>query len=256
MKQSTWDTMDVQQKAIKSIQSDTLIFNYPVRDNTAAEKRRLNQIIKIRKIELKERYARMEVKLKEGLDEDEFSKFTEEYIMNRTRSNPDYIEDGSILEAAAEFAAKDEMKKAMKKKQGEKINVGDVEKGAKKVPILKITKGKLGVKTKKKDDDEEEGQDKGKMQQREIKGMEEMHWKVYFKINELQKASEALDKEDIPIFDMLYEPFELFTDVRKRNQIELIKSVVFDLKRTHNTEFFDLEKFKEDSGFAIKEKNE
>lgn len=52
------------------------------------------------------------------------------------------------------------------------------------MPILKITKGKLGVKTKKKDDDDEP-QDKGKMQQREIKGMEEMHWKTYFKIQEL-----------------------------------------------------------------------
>lgn len=79
----------------------------------------MNQIIRIRKIELKERYARMEAKLKEGLDEDEFSKFTEEYIMNRTRCLPDYLEDSAILEAAAEFAAKDEMKKAMKKKQGE-----------------------------------------------------------------------------------------------------------------------------------------
>lgn len=55
---------------------------------------------------------------------------------------------------------------------------------------------------------------------------------------------------------MLYEPFELFTDVRKRNQIELIKEVVFELKRDYNKEFVDLEKFKEDQGFAIKEKNE
>jgi hypothetical protein len=61
---------------------------------------------------LKERYARMETKLKEGLDEEEFSKFTEEYVMNRTRSMPEYLEDGSILEAAAEFAERDEMKKA------------------------------------------------------------------------------------------------------------------------------------------------
>ena len=62
------------------------------------------------------------------------------------------------------------------------------------MPILKITKGKLGVKTKKKDDDDEGAQDKSKMQQREIKGMEEMHWKVYFKIQELQKAQDNLDK--------------------------------------------------------------
>jgi hypothetical protein len=55
---------------------------------------------------------------------------------------------------------------------------------------------------------------------------------------------------------LLYEPFELFTDVRKRNQIELIKAVVFELKQEHNKEFVDIEKFKEDQGFAIKEKNE
>lgn len=256
VKQSTWDTMEVQQKAVKSIQSDTLIFNYPVRKRVNNEMRRLNQIIRMRKIELKERYARMEAKLKEGLDEDEFSKFTEEYIMNRTRSRPDYLEDGSILEAAAEFAAKDEMKKAQKKKQGEQnLNVAEAGQGAKKMPILKITKGKLGVKTKKKDDDDEGQQDKGKMQQREIRGMEEMHWKVYFKIQELQKAQENLDKNP-NIFDLLYEPFELFTDVRKRNQIELIKGVVFELKKDYNNEFIDLEKFKEDQQFAIKEKNE
>ena len=83
-----------------------------------------------------------------------------------------------------------------------------------------------------------------------------MHWKVYFKIQELQKASDNLDKEEVPIFELLYEPFELFTDVRKRNQIELIKAVVFELKNQHNKEFFSLEKFKEDQGFAIKEKNE
>ena len=37
VKQSTWDTMDVQQKAIKSIQSDTLIFNFPIRKRLSHE---------------------------------------------------------------------------------------------------------------------------------------------------------------------------------------------------------------------------
>jgi hypothetical protein len=135
------------------------------------------------------------------------------------------------------------------------MNVADQGQGAKKMPILKITKGKLGVKTKKKDDEEDNSQDKTKMQMREIKGMEEMHWKVYFKILELQKAQERLEKNP-NILDLLYEPFELFTDIRKRNQIELIKAIVFELKRDYNKEFVDLEKFKEDQGFAIKEKNE
>lgn len=65
-----------------------------------------------------------------------------------------------------------------------------------------------------------------------------------------------IEKEIIPIFDLMYEPYELFTDVRKRNQIELIKQLVFELKKDFNIEFFELEKYKDDQSFAIKEKNE
>lgn len=60
VKQSTWDTMEVPQEAIKSIQSDTLIFNYPVRKRENDELRRVNQISRLRRIELKEKYQRME----------------------------------------------------------------------------------------------------------------------------------------------------------------------------------------------------
>ena len=49
-----------------------------------------------------------------------------------------------------------------------------------------------------------------------------MHWKVYFKLMELGKAQENLDK-DPKIIDLIYEPYELFSDLRKRNQIEIIK---------------------------------
>jgi len=103
--------------------------------------------------------------------------------MNRSRGHPEFLDDDSILKAAEEFALKDEQKKANKKKQGEQsINLADAGAGNKKVPILKITKGKLGNKTKKKDhdDDDDGGADKNKMVTREIKGMEEMHWKIYF----------------------------------------------------------------------------
>lgn len=61
--------------------------------------------------------------------------------------------------------------------------MADASAGNKKVPILKITKGKLGTKTKKKDNDDDDGAaDKNKMVTREIKGMEEMHWRVHFKL--------------------------------------------------------------------------
>jgi len=49
------------------------VFNYPVRNREENEQRRFGQVCQMRKIELKERYTRLEKELKEGLDEAEFS---------------------------------------------------------------------------------------------------------------------------------------------------------------------------------------
>ena len=64
----------------------------------------------------------------------------------------------------------------------------------------------------------------------------------------------ALESQNI--FEMLYEPFELYPDKRKRMQIEFLKEVVFELKRDFNKEFEQLVKQKGDHIFAIGEKNE
>ena len=76
--------------------------------------------------------------------------------MNRSRGKPEFLDDDAILEAAAEFAAKDAEKKAKRDKMEQNLNIqaGQNQQG-KKLPILKITKGKLGNKTKKKDNDED-----------------------------------------------------------------------------------------------------
>jgi hypothetical protein len=51
----------------------------------------------------------------------------------------------------------------------------------KRQPTLKITKGKLGAKTKKADGgDDAKNAQANKMQQRDIKGMEEMYWSVKY----------------------------------------------------------------------------
>jgi hypothetical protein len=120
---------------------------------------------------------------------------------------------------------------------------------------LKITKGKLGQKTKKKDPDEElRNAQKDKMQQREIRGMEEIYWSVKYALNTLDELKKKLDHPNI--WDLIYESYDLYTDPRKRMQIELLREVIFELKRDYNKEFEALEKFKEDSLFTIKEKNE
>jgi len=101
----------------------------------------------------------------------------------------------------------------------------------KKQPRLKITKGKLGTKTKKKDLDEDDAARAAREKQglaREIRGMEEMHWTIAFeKLEEIAEIRTRLNAGQVNMLDIIYEPFELFTDVRKRNQIELIKGVIF-----------------------------
>lgn len=120
---------------------------------------------------------------------------------------------------------------------------------------MKITKGKLGQKTKKKDPDEElRNAQKDKMQQREIKGMEEIYWSVRYTLSTLDEIKKKLDHPNI--WDLIFDAYDLYTDPRKRMQIELLREVIFELKRDYNKEFESLEKFKEDSLFTIKEKNE
>ena len=80
------------------------------------------------------------------------------------------------------------------------------------------------------------------MQTRDIKGMDEIHWKVVYLEKELEYLKNAL--EDPNIYDILYDSFELFTDKRKRSQIELLKECVFELKRDFNKEFDTFERFK------------
>jgi hypothetical protein len=83
--------------------------------------------------------------------------------------------------------------------------------------------------------------------------MEEMHWTVVFKKREIDNLQKMIENPNI--FDLLYESFELFSDSRKRTQIEFIRELVFELKRDFNKEFQELYKFKEDTIFAIGEKN-
>jgi len=63
-------------------------------------------------------------------------------------------------------------------------------------------------------------------------------------------------EENTNIFDIIYDCFELHTDTRKRHQIEMLREVIFELKRDFNKEFDALESEKEEQGFKIHELNE
>lgn len=90
--------------------------------------------------------------------------------------------------------------------------------------------------------------------ERDIQGMESRHWKVVYDELSLEELIKALEAEKPNIYDLLYEAFELYTDQRKRSQIEMIKEVIFELKRDFNDEFKYLQKDKEEELFKIQEK--
>lgn len=97
LKSNTYDTMLVQSKACKSILSDKMLFNFSIRKLRIEEERIYKQIVIQRKIELMEKYRRIEHGVFEALKETEFSsEKNEEYFMNRIRGKPAYISDDAI----------------------------------------------------------------------------------------------------------------------------------------------------------------
>lgn len=95
----------------------------------------------------------------------------------------------------------------------------------------------MGTKTRKRDPDEEArlAALANKGQSRDIKGMEEIHWKIIQYKRSIDEIKAALESENI--FDLIYEPYDLYRDKRKRVQIEFIKEIVFELKKDFNKEF-------------------
>lgn len=176
--------------------------------------------------------------------------------MNRMAGKPEFMTDESIALAAAEFARKDAEKK-LRRNMEELKNQANNAKGeeGKRKPYLKLTKGRLGTKIRKKDDDGDMGKQNMNME-RDIKGMEELHWKVVYMERELEELKKALEAPNPNIYDLLYDCFELYTDQRKRTQIELDREVIFELKRDFNKEFIILENYKQEQIYLIKEKND
>ena len=69
IKEQTWDNMEVQQRAVKSISSEEILHNFSIRKKNPEEQKILAIIIRQRQIELTEKYKRIEANMKEVLDE-------------------------------------------------------------------------------------------------------------------------------------------------------------------------------------------
>jgi len=88
--------------------------------------------------------------------------------------------------------------------------------------------------------------------------MDSMHWRVMFLRRDLEQLKEEVSESKpidmINIYDLLYDTFELYTDKRKRFQIEMIKQVIFELKQRFNSEFDGLVKDKNAKKVDIQDK--
>lgn len=271
--------MEVQSKAVMPIMDDKELrplWNFSIRKRKPEEERLYKQIVIQRKIELLERARRHEQQLKEALDETDFSQAIktetnkekmiqipieakEEYLMNRLRGKPQFVDDDAILKvqmAIDKEREKREAERAKLKNAGANIMHDGT---SKEKPILTITKGRLGQKTKKKDDDADERARLASMKQTvELKGMEETHWKISLLEAFKKVQNEDLKKtfDNLNPYDLLYGAFELYTGKRKRTQVEILKAVVFELKRDFNKEFLQLEIKKAECKDNIREKSE
>lgn len=108
--------MDVPSTALKSIQNDSLVHNFSIRKKTGLEKKTLSMLVTQRKIELLEKYRRIENKLNECLSAADFATNKEEYFMNRKAGKPKFMTDDAIRLAAEEFERRDREKKLARMK--------------------------------------------------------------------------------------------------------------------------------------------
>jgi len=262
---NTWDQMRIKSTACRSLMSTVLLYNYAVRGRGIdhPETRIMEQIKIQRKVELMQKYNRLtklkeEIKnqgdcLREPIQEAEFSAVKEQYFMNRTTGRPNFMTDDAIEKAAQKFKDEEEKRRQARlarQMADQQTTAGETKDG----PRLVITKGKLNVKSRKGPESDIDP-NKGKVQNREVKNMDSMHWRVVFLERELDELKEKIGKpeSELDIYDLLYDTFELYTDKRKRFQIEMVRQIVFEIKQDFNAEFTQLQKDKVESIFKIKD---
>lgn len=80
--QKTWNTMNVNLKAINGLDSNIIVHNYHIRKRNDGEMRKLKWVKDLRRIELREQTVRKESNLLEVVDIQQFIKQPNEYFVN------------------------------------------------------------------------------------------------------------------------------------------------------------------------------
>uniref|UniRef100_A0A7S3NRD1 Uncharacterized protein n=1 Tax=Euplotes crassus TaxID=5936 RepID=A0A7S3NRD1_EUPCR len=245
--------METHSTACISLDSDLLLYNYGIRLRTPLEKKTLNRVLHFRRMELRQQITGMETRANKILDQSLFSNHDETYIMNRIRGVQHYeVDEEAPIITQAKSATKRKNKIAQEEASKSAAD-GALKKGKRK-PKVDLNQFRLGAnKPKLLDEDDFDDKLKDRAQNRDESNIAELRWKIVTKKKELEDL-----KKDIHIlgsWDLLYEPSDLYTDGRKKMQIEMLQDVVFALKQEYNKEFERFQRFKDDQIFAIQERS-
>lgn len=206
--------MEVKSTAACSLNTDRLIFNYAIRKKTVKEDKKLRQIMNFRKIEIRDQIARMEKEEEEILKNQHFSKSEEGYFMNRGTGEQVFeIDDTPPIIVVPTRRRKKE--KVEEKKDDSKQMTG------KRVPKISLEKFRLGANRAKPLDDEEEDNKRDRHTMQSDNSIEELRWRIAKKKKTLEEIQKDFGK--LTAWDILYDAFELYTDGRKRMQIEILQ---------------------------------
>jgi len=242
IKEKTWDTMEVQSTGSKSLFTEQIMFNFHIRKQTKSEVDLYNKLANARRLEIKDQIERRAEELM--LDKTDFSKESEHYIVNRFPNQPIIQEEvqekmtaSSIPQPLPGDASPSKAAEAETKSSSKVIYKY-------KRPGMLARAGKKVV-----DQDDKFGKDKKEEHKEED---------IRLTVKQEKKEIEYFRKnwKTLDGYELLYEPYELQTNARKRAQIVFIKEIIRRMKKEFNKDFEGLTNYKSEQISLIKEKNQ
>ena len=204
---------------------DRELQTYPLPNLTEDYKKKLYYVKQMRLLQKMEDYKRRNEQIKPLLNQDKITCKQETYILNRAAVKPIVTEQEVILAAEG----------VEKMSEADKAALLAEEKSRNSVVKYRLQRNPYEEINKKGGDDADQM----------IKGPEEQIYKddLQMEYRTIIDYKDPPDLEFKPINEissylLLYSPFELYTNVRIRNQIILLLDVIHEYKKTFNAEYF------------------
>jgi hypothetical protein len=208
-----------------STNGEKVLKSYPIRNFSVAENQRIKYVKQLRLVEINEKYKSKSEKIEEVLDEGKFSNLNEDYILNRIPSKINLVE--------MEIKPSDVSENI----EGE-FNSREKEGGRQyKVAKYKLQREPYENENLKNNKNEMDNLDQNNSKPDDQLLKEDLAIKYKTVISKPIDIEFTKDLNDIDSFNLLYSPFELYTNFRKRNQVYLIIDIIQGLKQSFNKEF-------------------